>query len=315
MKGFIKTKLGKASVVEKGSIFIGLLIFLGTAAISSIGKKDLRQDYQLITRKTVDTPLYLPEARYVKLVSFGFNYFASDVLWFQTINYFGKHYEGDKDYRWLYHMCDLVTELDGKKKYAYEFCGTLLSWEAKDAESSNRILSKAIEQLPEEWRYQYLRGFNHWYFLENRELAKEDLQRAAKLPGAPPFVASIASRLIGDKDSLDTAIMFLKDLIDNTNDEHAKKSLKNKLKRAKLSKYLNYLQEKVDQFEMKYQRKLTDLNELVSSGFIEEIPKEPFKGSFLLDEETHRVVTSSGRKGLDFKGLTAKTSALKNEFQ
>ena len=90
------------------------------------------------------------------------------------------------------------------------FAEVYLLVEAKEFEKSNHILSRAMEQLPNKWRYPYMRGFNQWYFLENKEAAAADLQKASQLPDAPAFVAGIASRLLANQDNPQTAISFLK---------------------------------------------------------------------------------------------------------
>ena len=311
------TKQSEASCrrVERGAIFVSLLILLLSIPAISVSKAKLRYEKAAQTLARSAPPIYLPDARYVKLITFGFNAFAGDILWFTTINYFGKHYEGDKDYRWFYQMCDLVTELDRNKKFTYEFCGTLLSWEAKNATLGNAIFSKAVNHYPNAWRFHYLRGFNYWYFLEDKQHAEEDLKTAAQFKEAPAFVGSIAARLIGNEKSMQTAIIFLSDLIRNTADPHAKQSLLEKLKRAYLSERMQYLQEKVNQYETAQHTTVNNLDQLVQSGFISAIPEEPFEGRFFLDPETHKVATSSGKKGLEMGSFSAKTGFARDEFK
>lgn len=300
---------------QSGGIYLETLILLVAAFVSVISKTDLRQDSSPIQNGNDKPPIYLPSAEYVRLITFGFDHFGSDILWFETINYFGKQSGSQKDYRWLYQMCDLVTELDHSKHFAFEFCGTLLSWEAKHPEQSNAILTKAIQFHPTNWRYRYLRGFNYWYFLEDKKLAQSDLEIASHLDRTPAFVASLASRLIGDQDSVETAITFLKTLLENTEEENARRTLRNKLRRAYLSQRLESLEHARATFEQVHQRKLTDLNELVTNGLIPRIPREPFGGKFYLDPESGKVATSSKRKGLTFGGLSAKTGIAKEEFK
>ena len=77
----------------------------------------------------IDEVLYLPNKEAVEVVSFGYKHFAADLIWFNTINYFGKHYREDKKFTWLKHMCDLTTNLNPNAKHFYEFCGLMLSWD------------------------------------------------------------------------------------------------------------------------------------------------------------------------------------------
>lgn len=56
--------------------------------------------------------LYFPKGDKLSLVSLGFDNAVSNVLWFNTVSYFGKHYREDQRYHWLSHMCNVITDLD-----------------------------------------------------------------------------------------------------------------------------------------------------------------------------------------------------------
>lgn len=297
-----------------GTVAVALLVLLiGSAGVTS-SKESLRSAQRIVSVGNEHPPLYLPSAEYVRLVTLGFNNFFSNIFWFTTINYFGKHYAGDRDYRWLFNMCDLVTELDANKEFVYEFCGTLLSWEAKDATLSNEILNKAIKHHPKSWRYYYLRGFNFWYFLENIEAARHDFETASKLDGAPHFITTITSRLIASSDDVDTAVSFLQDALQRTKDPTAQKALKRKLKQAMLSHNKNRLAALAEEYEKAKGNKLTSLEQLVEAGYLKAIPGDGFGGTFKLESATGEIVSSSGKKGLEFQGKSAKTGAFKHEF-
>jgi hypothetical protein len=202
------------------------VLFLCLANLSA------RQLDTFLIKPVADTPLYLPESKYVKLVTLGFDNAASDLIWFQTINYFGKQYKANSDFKWLYLMCDLVSSLDARQKHVYEFCGTLLSWMAKQPELSNQILTKGIAAMPQWWRLYYLRSFNNWYFLENMEVAQADLSHASRLPEAPLFLTKIASRMMIAGNNPQLAVDYLRDLIRNTRDKNVASALTERLKLA-----------------------------------------------------------------------------------
>ena len=260
-------------------------------------------------------PLYLPSGPYAKLSSLGFDNFLSDVILFHTLNYFGKKLAGDKDYRWLYSMCESITSLDPKKKGVFEFCGTLLAWEAKEFEKSNAIYTRAIESFPLSWRFRYLRGFNYWYFLERQDLARLDMQKASELPEAPAFISSIASRLLVEENKLETAIEFLKASIQSASDPHSKASLIDKLKRALLTRDLEILNTVAIDYKRIYGSFPEDPAVLVEKGLLSGVPKEPFGGRYYFDPSLEKAQTSSGKKGLFFKGKTARTGIMKEEFK
>lgn len=290
-----------------------LLLLLTTAGIAGICRHELRTTF--IAPEREYTPLYLPKAKYVKLVTLGYNRFASDILWFRTMSYFGHQFQKRASMNWLGEMCRLVTDLNVRAEHVYEFCGTLLSWVAHDAETSNEILTQAIAAYPNRWRFYYLRGFNFWYFLQNDSRAKEDFVAASKFPEAPPFVASLASRLLAAKEDPDVAITFLEELIKTTSNTAARKALTHRLKLAIIAKNTKMLEAAANKFRAEHSEPLVDINQLVGAGLVKSLPKDPFGGEYILDPATAAITTTSKRKGLAFGGRTAKTGLAHGEFR
>ena len=259
-------------------------------------------------------PLYLPSVSYVRLLTFGFDGLFSDILWFNTLNYFGKQFRGEKDYRWLAHMCDLVSSLDSKASHVYEFCATLLSWVAREPEKSNKILTKAIQIDSNNWRYLYLRGFNYWYFLDRKDLAREDIQQAASIQGAPVFLSSLASRLIAVQEDPRLAFEFLQDAASRTKDNNAKSALIEQAKLAKMALDIRALKNKIQDYENKYGQKPQSWGDLLAKGLMQGIPLDPFGSAYVLDSSSLEISSLSGRKPLSWTAKTAETG-LANAFR
>lgn len=169
------------------------------------------------SRDAENEVLYLPSGKGLHVLSFGYKNFLSDVLWFKTISYFGKHFKGDKDYTWLAHMCELVTDLNPRAEHVFDFCGTMLAWEAEKPEKSIEILTKAIHADPKRWRPYYLRGFTAMYFLNDDTLAQQDFLTASKIPDAPLFLARLAAKKISLSDPR-SALAFLGETIKRAKD-------------------------------------------------------------------------------------------------
>ena len=179
--------------------------------------------------------LYLPSGKGLKLISFGFKNALADILWFNTVSYFGKHYRLDRDYTWLGHMCSLITELDPHARQIVEFCSLMLAWEAQKTAAALAILKRGLQAEPGYWRYYYLRGMTYAFFLKNSNLAREDFVAGTKLPGSPVFMAKLASKKIALGDP-NTAIEFLQEVIASASDQTQRRALMrqlNKLKGAK----------------------------------------------------------------------------------
>jgi len=292
-----------------------ILLLCGVLSLSafalSITRFELKEaKAELVKEIPEQKPLYLPKVEKVKAITLGFDQMASDVIWFNTLNYFGKQVQSRKDIPWFANMCDLVTSLDKQGTHVYEFCSTLLSWIAKEPNMSVKLLNRAIENNPNHWRYYYIRGFTYWYFLEDKAQAAEDLKKAAKLPDAPLFLSSLASRLMVSESTPGTAISFLKELIHQSKDPNAKKALSEKLKKAYVSRDLLAIQKQIDIFEDSEDRKPTKLEELVNANLLKYIPKDPFGDTYYIDEKG-KPLSVTAKNGLAFNGKNAKTGLAK----
>jgi hypothetical protein len=302
----MKPKHVQALRSEFGGVLTALCVLFLSCGMVYFSRTRIREAIPNSLSDDARAPLYLPQARYVRLVTLGYDTLASKLIWFNTINYFGKQVAGTQDYRWLGQMCELVTVLDAKAKHTFEFCGTLLSWMAREPELSTKLLTAGIDAHPDYWRFLYLRGFNYWFFQNRADLAKADLLRAAKIPGAPTFLQTIASRFIAKEDGPTLARQFLEEFVANAKDPAAKKALEKKLLLARLSERLSILQSAVDKFKEAKGAFPTDLPTLVTNGYLKALPEEPYGKEFVL--ENGKVKSTSNKQGLNLNMKTAETS-------
>ena len=238
----------------------------------------------------VQEVLLLPNGKALKALTFDYKNLFSNILWFNTISYFGKHYKGDKSYVWLKHMCNLVSDLDPKASYVYEFCGLMLAWEANDAKGAITTLSQGIKALPDYWRFYYLRGIYEIIFLQDTAAAKADLAKGASLPEAPAFLTKLATRAVTQLEGPSTAIAFLKGMIARSKDPSEKKSLRRHLNIILYSLKFDDLEKAVADFKIKNKRAPINLVEVVGS---QKLIQDPFGGKFYLDPQTGKIKSTS----------------------
>lgn len=181
--------------------------------------------------------LYLPKKESLDAIHFGYRNAVANILWFFTIDYFGRHYRGDHNYRWLYHFCDAVTTLDPGALHVYEFGAMMLAWEQKEPDPAIDLLSKAAQQFPDLWRIPYLRGMMFLYFKRDIDSARRDITASSLLPGAHPTVKLLAAKLRIQKGATESDVIAIESLIETTRDETIKTILKKRLEvaRRKLS--------------------------------------------------------------------------------
>lgn len=209
--------------------FLLLISFLGV----STSYNHLIEIEKSANKAGTNEVLYLPNGRGLEFISFGYRNALSHTLWFNTISYFGKHYKGDRDYKYLNHMCNLVTELNQKMLHVYEFCSLMLAWEANFPQESIKILDKAINAYPEDWKFPYLRGMTYMIFLKDIDAAKNDFIASSRLPNTHPVVIRLAAKNISMTDRKESAIEFLEEMIKSSKQESERDALIRKLEEIK----------------------------------------------------------------------------------
>jgi tetratricopeptide (TPR) repeat protein len=191
-----------------------------------------------IIQHTIDTSysqdkeerlLYLPSGKYLKPLCLGYEAFVSDLLWLKAISYFGGHYLTDRSYKWLYHILDLVTTLDPQFRYPYEFGGIILTIESGNYEKGTALLLKGITYYPDYWRLYFYLGFNYLYYHKDTQKAAYYMTEAARLPGHPEYLPKLAASLLTQAGKKETALSFLKQLYDTTDDVWLREQIQNKI--------------------------------------------------------------------------------------
>jgi tetratricopeptide (TPR) repeat protein len=219
--------------IDKTGYILNILLLACGTVLTLNSEKNLKDYTAKATNITNDKSreiLYLPSGSGLDILSFGYKNALAHYLWFSTISYFGKHYQGDRNFEWLFHRCKLITSLNPKALHVYEFGSTMLSWEQKQPDQAILLLSDAIKQFPQDWRLYYLRGFTYSFFLKDEERARVDLVTASKLPNVHPIIASLAAKKVSSLNNPETAIVILKGLIASATDKQVREALQRRLK-------------------------------------------------------------------------------------
>jgi hypothetical protein len=241
-------------------------------------------------------PVYLPKAEYLKLMSLGYNNVLADVLWFRTISYFGRHYRGDRTYPWLAHMCDLVTDLDPRAEHVYRFAGTILPWEAGQADAGIRLLTKGIQAFPESWLLHYWLGFSYYFFKDDFESATKHLSIAAQLPDAHPSVARLAARLASKHYGPETTMRFLSEIRNNVYSDEMRQVISENIREAKLTSHLEQLDKAISVYRQRFGSPPATLQALAEAGLITHVPEDPFGGIYEIDPASGKARSSTGHR-------------------
>ncbi|MCK5162589.1 MAG: hypothetical protein KAQ72_02675 [Desulfobacula sp.] len=236
---------------------------------------------------------YTLPSQFTGPVSLEFKGLVSDFLLFKFMAFMGGRIEdiskNDPRYQdYTYQSLNAITDLDPYYWDAYLFSEMFLAWSGR-AQDANKILEKARKYRENDYYPPYYIGFNYYYFLKDNKKASKYLMEASKLPGCPYYIASLAARLSLYSFQHRNGIVFLKEMLKNTKDKKAKKEFELRIATLEI---LEYLENKVTLYHSVYKKYPESLKKLVTSGLIDKIPDDPYKGKFMI-MQNGRVYTTS----------------------
>lgn len=263
-------------VILSRSLVLSLVLLLMTG----IGLLQARVDATQTRRSYRDDLSLLPRGELIKSVSLGYSSAVSDFLWLEVVQAIGERQPDSAGYRWIYEATDVVTTLDPRFEYSYQVAGIALASLGGEYDLSNRILKKGTENLPSDWRLPFYLGFNYFFYLNDYQNAALYISRAAMLPGHPAYLPGFAARLSIEANNPDFALEFLNRIYHDAKDENTRKELETRMREIVVEKDVFSLNRSIAEYELKTQKKLTRLTELVDAGLLARIPDEPFGGTY-----------------------------------
>jgi tetratricopeptide (TPR) repeat protein len=287
----------------QGWLAVGLAVALGIAADNVL----LALERQRPASVRAEELSYLPKGEYLKVAVLGYDEFAADLIWLKAVQHLGATRQSKSGYAWAYHVVNVVTDLDPKFLPAYLASGTILGVWAGLLYESIDILRKGMRENPDVWQLPYYIGYDYFYELCDPARAAPYFQAAARLPGAPAYLPSLAARMTVAGGDPDAALEFLQRLYEHTGDPRLREALEQKIKEVIVERDIRALQEGVRQYRARYGRPPRTLRELVAKGIAARLPEEPFGGRYELELPSGTVKAVGRPERLDIYRTPATT--------
>jgi hypothetical protein len=118
------------------------------------------------------------------------------------VQYYGAHRRGDRQYDMMYHLCDIVTDLDPAFTQPYIFGSFVLFTDGRRPDQGEQLLKKALAANPQSWEVAFENGFANYVYRRNQGEAARYFALAASLPDAPDYTsrfAAFAAQRAGDE--------------------------------------------------------------------------------------------------------------------
>ena len=223
----------------------------------------------------------------------GYQHLGADALWLRLIQVLGKRNNTAQEYQWLYHAMDVITDLDPQYDYVYQVGGITLAELAHRVDLSNRLLEKGLAANPGVWQIPFYIGYNHFFYLHDPVQAAEYMLRASKLPGRPPYLPLLATRLSAEAGNPEVALNFLGEMERQTYDVQIKAQLEIRMKELVVERDVQMLQTAVNRYTKLTNHPPRHLGQLVSAGILSALPQEPFGGEYRYNAKSGEIVSST----------------------
>lgn len=164
-------------------------------------------------------PQYVAPPKQLVHFHFGFNHIMADSLWIRSLqdtSYCDNPLSEKvcKGRSWLFHIFDVITDLDPHFQIVYRIGGLVLSVIISDIDGATALFDKGVKLYPTDWRLTY-RAAYHAIYEENNKAKAGELLKLAAQNGAPPWVYSLAGRMWVDSGHDELAQALLKEMKEN----------------------------------------------------------------------------------------------------
>ena len=238
---------------------------------------------------------YMPDAGLLKLVSADFRPLIAQFAVTNVMFYYGSlvddrfNRNSDRpEYYQMFKTLEKAIMLDPYNMDPYYFAQATFTWGLNRAADVNRLLIYGMKYRDWDYWLPFYVGFNASYFLHDADTAAKYLQRAAEISGSKTY-ASLASRAYYLSGKTALAIAFVETMLMNTKDEMTRNLY---TKRLTALRAIQQIEIARNYYVAENKSIPKTVSDLLSAGFIDKIPVDPYGGTFFFDE-TGKVLTTS----------------------
>jgi len=288
--------MAKTSSAKKGTATLLLVAFLMAAAAAFAALK-VRTDKVAREKLPGSSIIYIPSGKFLKYATFGYRTLAADAIYLWAIQYYSTPTIDDR-FDHLDHIFAIINELDPRYQDPYEVGALIAVQEARNPAAAFSILDRGAANNPDQWVYPFNAGHVALMTLKDYPLAEKYFEQCLKIPGAPEFVERLRANAIFKKGDLRTSWETWLEIYKKAPDERTKKIASNHLYNVKETIDTAALEDAAAKYRERFGRPSADLETLLRTGFLPEIPKDMDGEDYLYDPATGKVktVTSPWRR-------------------
>lgn len=231
--------------------------------------------------------IYISSPKVLKRLSLGYEGLLADVYWTRVVQYFGEiRSHGGGEYKLLWPLLQITTQLDPHLIPAYEFGGTFLSAKPPDGaglpEQATELVRYGIQNTPNDWHLYYDLAFIY-YNLKDYSHSAEAFLRGSQLPGAHPFLKIMAAQMAQKGGDLDTARMMWTATYRTTHDDMIRANAAAHLRAIQAQEDVMALEELARVFHQRMGRFPDTFAEMIAAHMLASVPRDPMGQPYRLE--------------------------------
>jgi tetratricopeptide (TPR) repeat protein len=242
--------------------------------------------------------LYLWSGEHIRRLTPGFENLMADVYWLRTVQYFGgqRAFSTDKRFDLLVPLVTITTALDPRLEIAYRYGATFLAetWPmgAGNPQAAIALLRRGVTRNPRNWRLRQDLGLFYLYFMNDSTRASEILLEASSIPGAPPFLKTLAAHVLVKGGERQGAMLLWQQIYEQSEPGQLKDNAGLHLGQLKSLEAIDALNAAAAEFARRMGRPPATLDELRRSGLTAVPGVDAVGMAFEYDPSTGKVALS-----------------------
>lgn len=218
-------------------------------------------------------------------LSFGFRNFLADIAWLKAVQVAGSRRISPADYDRLEVLLKMVANLDPRFDVPYILGAMILGDSPTHVHAALEELKRGEAYHPNNWRFPFYIGYIEYFSLGDPVAGGNALREAARIPGSPPYLPLLASRMLTEGREPGTALALLRGILQQETDPARVRVLEARIRDVIVERDIEGLEKAVSTYRQRAGAFPDTLRDLVRAHLIRRIPKEPNGGRYVLSPD------------------------------
>lgn len=228
---------------------------------------------------------YMPDAKVLKLAAGDFKELLAQHSVVRVLFYFGtlvdpseRSVQSKPDFFHMFTTVQQAVRLDPYNMDAYYFTQAAFTWELRKIKEVNNILDYGMKYRTWDAQLPFYAAFNCSYFLKDYQTASIYMKKAAEISGNPLYI-NLAARYFHEAGQTSVGLAFIEQMEKTVLDPKVKKIYR--IRREALLA-VQLIEQALGGYRQRYGHVPDSIVRLVSAGYLERIPSDPYGGRFYL---------------------------------